>query len=275
MREHPIEGSSMSERNGYRHGVPCWIETWQPDAGATAGFYARLFGWEIDPAGDTAFMCRLRGRDVAFVGQQPEESADLPAGWATCVWVDSADEVAARVADGGGRVVMAPFETLDGGRMVVFEDPAGALLVAWQPGSHRGAQLVNEANAWSWSQLLTDDPERATAFYGAVFGWETEAFGEATMWRVPGYVGGEPSQPVSRDVVAGMAPLGPDLIAGGVRPHWRIDFWVDDVDATVATATQFGGHAVVPAYSTPFFRQAVVADPRGAVFSVSRLAIAG
>ena len=49
------------------------------------------------------------------------------------------------------------------------------------------------------SALSTPDPEGANAFYGAVFGWETDAFGPATLYRLPGYVGGEPTQPVSRE----------------------------------------------------------------------------
>jgi uncharacterized protein len=265
----------MSERNAYVHGVPCWIETWQPDADAAAGFYSRLFGWDVERVGVGAYMCRVGGRDVALVGQRPPENAGLPVGWATCVRVDDAEVVGARVADGGGRVVMAPFETLDGGRMVVFEDPAGALLAAWQTGSHGGAQLVNAPSAWSWSQLLTDDPEGSVAFYGAVFGWETDAFGDMTMWRVPGYLGGKPEQPVPRDVVAGMAPLAPDMLAAGVRPHWRIDFWVEDVDATAAAAAAFGGGTVVPPFDLPIARQAVLVDPQGAVFSVSRITAGG
>jgi predicted enzyme related to lactoylglutathione lyase len=119
----------------------------------------------------------------------------------------------------------------------------------------------------AWSQLLTTDPDGAKPFYGAVFGWETDTFGDFTMWRVPGYVGGEPEQPVSRDVVAGMAPLP----GGDGRPHWRIDFWVDDVDATVAKAEELGGRAVVPPYDTEIARQAVIGDPAGASFSVSRI----
>jgi hypothetical protein len=34
----------VSERNGFRAGVPCWIDTWQPDAEAAVGFYTELFG---------------------------------------------------------------------------------------------------------------------------------------------------------------------------------------------------------------------------------------
>jgi uncharacterized protein len=260
----------MSERNGYEHGVPCWVDTWQPDADAAARFYSELFGWETAGQAGGPYMCSLRGRDVAFIGQLPPEHARRPSAWMTYVWVDSADEIAARVRDAGGSVAIEPFDALDGGRIVIFADPAGAHIGAWQVGEHGGAQLVNEPAAWSWSQLLTTDPEGAKPFYGAVLGWETDSFGELTMWRVPGYVGGEPEQPVAPDVVAGIAPMTP---GDGERPHWRADFWVDDVDETVATAERFGGRAVVPAHDLGIARQAVIADPAGAAFSVSKITV--
>jgi predicted enzyme related to lactoylglutathione lyase len=262
----------MSERAGFKSGVPCWVDTWQPDADAAAGFYSGLFGWEtVGPQGGP-FMCRQRGRDAAFIGERPGEHAHLPVAWTTYVWVDSADETAASVTKAGGSILVKPFDSLDGGRIVVFADPAGAVLAAWEPGEHRGAEIVNEPGAWSWAQLFTNDLAGSRAFYVSVFGWETDTFGERpdapTMWRVPGYFGGQPQQPVSRDVVAGMAPLQDDG-----PPRWQIGFWVDDVDATVARAEELGGRTLVPAYDTSIARQAVLSDPQGAEFSVSRITI--
>ena len=105
--------------------------------------------------------------------------------------------------------------------------------------------------------------------YHEIFGWGTELFGDgeaaATMFKVPGYFGGRPQQPVSRDVVAGMAPLR----EGGLKPHWHVEFWVDDVDAVVATAARLGGSVVAPAQGSPDNRVAVLADPRAAVFAIS------
>ena len=63
------------------------------------------------------------------------------------------------------------------------------------------------------SALSTPDPEARNAFYGAVFGWETDSFGPMTLWRLPGFVGGEPAQPVPRDLVAVGQP-GDDAAAG-------------------------------------------------------------
>jgi uncharacterized protein len=273
----------MSERDGYQHGVPCWVDTGQPEPEAAVGFYTELFGWEAEDAmppdsEGRYFVCRLRGRDVAAVGSQPSESAPPVPVWNTYVWVDSADDAAAKVTGAGGSVVMEPFDILDAGRMAVVSDPSGAVFCLWQANEHRGARVVNEPGAWSMSMLNTRDPEGAKAFYGAVFGWGTETFdmGEAAvaLCRLPGYVGGEPEQPVPRDVVGVMAPMTSDRFPDEVPSYWSVDFWVHDADAAAGKAAELGGKAVVPPYDIPGFRQAVLADPAGAAFSVSELNLA-
>jgi predicted enzyme related to lactoylglutathione lyase len=55
-------------------------------------------------------------------------------------------------------------------------------------------------------------------------------------------------------------------------PHWSVDFWVHDVDATAQRATELGGRVVVAPYEPlPDFKQAVLADPAGAAFSVTKV----
>jgi uncharacterized protein len=196
------------------------------------------------------------------------------ASWNTYISVTSADEAAEKVESAGGRVMVEPFDALPAGRMAVLADPEGAVFCVWEANEREGAQLVNDAMSWSWSGLNTRDPERAKAFYTAVFGWEIETMGtgdaEYTMFRVPGYLGGRPEQPVSREVVAGMSPMLGDR---DDAPHWSIDFWVDDVDAIARKAGELGGRVVVAPYDTPLARQAVLADPQGAVFSVSKVRV--
>ena len=81
----------MTERDGYIPGVPCWVDTTQPDPEAAAGFYEGLFGWEFEnvmPAGsDVKYLIgRIRGGDVAAVSSRPE-GAPPGAVWNTYVWV--------------------------------------------------------------------------------------------------------------------------------------------------------------------------------------------
>jgi predicted enzyme related to lactoylglutathione lyase len=153
--------------------------------------------------------------------------------------------------------------------MAIVADPSGAVFGVWTPGAHRGAQRVNEPSAYSMSFLRTPDFEGAKAFYGAVLGWRTEAFGPMLLWRLSGYVGGVAEQPLSRDVVAALARAG-----DGEAAHWRADFWIADADAAAARATQLGGSVVAGPEDARPFREAVLADPAGATFSVSQV-IAG
>jgi uncharacterized protein len=252
------KGNEMSERDGYEHGVPSWITGAHPDPERAAGFYCQLFGWEA--AGDP-IRFRLRGRDVAGMG--PGEAA----AWRTQIWVESTDETVERAQAAGGRVLEGPFDAPGIGRTAVLADPAGAVFTVAQPDEHQGAQVVNEPGAWAMSALATPDLEGAKAFYGAVFGWESDTFAvgdlEATLWRLPGFEGGEPEQPVPADVVAVAVP--------GDVPSWDVDLWVSDPDATAAKAAELGGSVLMGPMDTPMGRRAVLADPQGATFSISRV----
>jgi predicted enzyme related to lactoylglutathione lyase len=267
----------MSQRDDYVPGVPCWIDTLQPDPEAAMAFYAALLGWEFagpgempgDPPG-RYFVARLRGRDVAGIGSQPAGAQPPAPAWNTYVSVGRADEAARAALDAGGAVLVEPFDALPAGRMAVLADPTGAPFCVWEPGARQGAQLVNERGAWAMSHLRSTDPERAAAFFGVLFGWTTETFGEGeaaiTMFRLPGYVGGEPQQPVSREVVATMGAA-----SGDGAPGWGINLWDRDVDATAAKAVALGGRAVAAPFDTPMTRMAVLADPHGATFSIANV----
>lgn len=115
------------------------------------------------------------------------------------------------------------------------------------------------------SALNTSDGDGAKAFYGALFGWEADEFAPGfELLRLPGYVGGEPQQPVPRDVVAVLA-------AGDGDAGWSVDVWVADARAAAARAEELGGTVVVEPRETSGFLNTVIADPAGAVLSASQL----
>jgi predicted enzyme related to lactoylglutathione lyase len=271
----------MSEREEYPAGVPCWVETLQPDPRAALDFYGALFGWEFAEPGPMPgqrpgeyFVARLEGRDVAGVGSVPESGDPARASWNTYIRVDSADEAVERAKAAGAGVLIGPLDALPAGRLAVLVDPVGAVISVWEARAREGAQLINEPGTWAMSSLHTGDGEAAKAFYGSVFGWQPDAFGSPeapmTLWRLPGYVGGEGKwATVPSDVVAVMAPTG--AAATPVPPHWNVNLRVDDADATVGRAVGLGGNAIAPVLDTPGFRSAVLADPQGAVFSIGQL----
>jgi predicted enzyme related to lactoylglutathione lyase len=286
-----LEGAEVLERDGYPAGVPCWVDTAQPDPDAAIAFYGGLFGWDFvdrTAAGSPLryFVAQLRGRDVAGVGSQPE-GAPPTALWTTYVWVDSADEAAAKAKEAGGSVVMEAFDVSDAGRMVVLSDPSGAVFGVWQAREAKGAQLVNEPGTWNFSELNARDLEGAKAFYGALFGWEVssvDAEGAGGFWRMPGYGDflaqrdpdlRERMEDVGapegfEDAVAWLVPMTSEQFPDDTPPHWSVTFAVDDADAIADRAAQLGGKVLVPPLDAPWVRMTVLSDPQGAVFTASK-----
>jgi uncharacterized protein len=280
------EDDAMAERDGYIPGVPCWVDTSQPEPEAALPFYSGLFGWEFEnvmPEGSPGeyFIGRIRGGDVAAVGSIPE-GAPATATWNTYVWVESADETASKAGDAGGAVLMKPFDVLDSGRMAFLADPEGAAFCVWQAKNHKGAKVVNEHGSLNFNGVATRDLEGAKAFYGAVFGWQVLELPAGLMWTLPGY--GDHLEQATPGIREGMAAMGApegfiDVVAwlnpiaaddSDTPPHWSVTFAVDDAADTAEKASKLGGEVVAGPFDAPWSRMAVIKDPQGATFIASQ-----
>jgi predicted enzyme related to lactoylglutathione lyase len=280
----------MPERDGYIPGVPCWVDTSHPDPDAAAEFYGGVFGWEFEdvmPDGSEAkyLIGRIRGLDAGAISGQQEGDPGPPR-WNTYIWVDSADETAAKVTEAGGTVLLEPFDVMEAGRMAVFADPEGAAICVWQAKEHKGSRVVNEHGSVNFNGLNTRDVDGAKAFYGAVFGWETIDLGGAgLMWTLPGY--GDHLEELNPGTLAGMKEMGgPDGFENVVAslmpigddqpdtpPHWNVTFAVDDADASAEKVKELGGSLIVEPMDAPWVRFSVVSDPQGATFVASQFVL--
>jgi uncharacterized protein len=269
----------MSQPRTYPAGVPCWVDTEQPDPDAACRFYGELFGWTFEDAvpaqAPGSYLVASRdGEDVAAIAP----GSGSPVGWNTYVAVDDADAAAAKVVAAGGTVVSEPADAGDGGRAAACADPTGAAFRLWQPRNRPGAQVVNVAGAWNFSHLRTDRPDQARAFYADVFGWEAmDVGGGAVMWRRPGY-GDHLEATVDPDIRARQAhaPDGfEDVVAGlvsmtdGGASHWYVVFTVADRDDAVAVAQRLGAE-VLSSEETMWTREAAIRDPQGAELTLSQ-----
>lgn len=110
------------------------------------------------------------------------------------------------------------------------------------------------AGAPCWLDLFTSDPDRATEFYGTLFGWTAVSAGE----EYGGYV------TFSKDgkQVAGMMK---NDGSAGMPDGWTIYLRTPDAEAAVQAAASAGGQIVVPAMEVPAKgSMAVVVDAGGA-----------
>ena len=277
----------MAEPRTYPEGVTSWVDTEQLDVEAATDFYRGVLGWtfaEATPPGAPFryLVAQLGSQDVGAIGgpaSAPESGGARAASWNTYVAVDDADDVAARIESAGGVVVQPPTAAGDGGRSVVVHDPQGLEIRLWEARRRLGAQLTNAPGAWNFSDLHTDEPGSAQAFYSGVFGWEFADVGFATMVRVPGYgdhlaatvdrgiherQSGVGVPPGFADAIGWLVPVVP-----GDDPGWKVTFTVPDRDATAARVVELGG-AVVRTDDNDWTRTAVVRDPQGATFTASQ-----
>ena len=113
--------------------------------------------------------------------------------------------------------------------------------------------------AFSWSELMTDDPAKAAEFYGSLFGWVVEKVEVPTGPYHVIKVDGTP--------MAGMMAY-PDP---GMKmpPTWSCYVTVNNVDETVAKCTELGGAVLMPAMDVPTVgRMACIRDPQGAAINI-------
>lgn len=246
-------------------GTPCWVDLSVDDPGKAKAFYSALFGWEAQegpPEAGGYLLCEVDGRPVAGIGPKMG-SSDEPNAWTTYLATEDADETAGAITAAGGQVLMAPFDVMDVGRMLVASDPGGAVFGVWQAAKHTGMQLANEPGAVCWNENMSRDFGANKAFYHAVFGYQyddmsSEDFHYATFRT-------------AEDSLGGIGEIN-DSFPAEVPAHWMTYFTVADTDDAVSTATSLGGSVMRPAWDTPYGRMAILSDDQGAVFALMGLA---
>jgi predicted enzyme related to lactoylglutathione lyase len=243
-------------------GFPTWVDLGTSDLDSATAFYTGLFGWRANVSPDPRYggytIFTLDDETVAGAG--PLFDPHQPVTWNSYFATADADAAARSVEAAGGKVLSAPFDVGDQGRMAAFLDPSGAAFSVWQPLAMAGADLLDAPGALTWNELTTRDVEGSIGFYGQIFGWTGRS---KTLGDTP-YVVWEKDQ----TMVGGMMPMIGDVWPTDLTAHWMVYFAVEDCDDAAARAIELGGLVSVPPTNIPMGRFAVLNDPQGAVFSV-------
>jgi hypothetical protein len=115
-------------------GTLIWNELITDGADKALPFYAEVAGITASPMqmgeGDPYTVLEVGGVQVG--GTTPPPMEGVPNHWHVYFAVDDADAAAARVTEGGGGIVVAPFDT-PVGRIAVATDPQGAMFSFMAP----------------------------------------------------------------------------------------------------------------------------------------------
>ena len=218
---------------------------------------------------------------MAAVGSIPAGAPPM-AMWNTYIWVDSADETAAKARDAGGGVAMEPFDIMDAGRMAVLTDPEGAAFCVWQARTHKGAHDRQRARVAQLQRPRHQGSRRCRGVLRRRLRVADAGAARRSMWALPGYGDHlEEGNPGLREQIASMGgPEGFIDVVAALQPiagddsetpaHWNVTFATDDAEATAAKATELGGEIVAGPLDAPWTRLAVIKDPQGATFIASQ-----
>lgn len=251
----------MGQRTSYTPGTPSWVDLTTPDQAGAKEFYTALFGWgsEDNDLGEGGIysMMTLQDSHLGAISPQPEQQreAGVPPMWNTYITVESADEALRRAANLSANVHAAAFDVFDAGRMGVVQDPQGAFFEVWEPRANIGARLVNAPGAFSWSELVSPDPDGSAAFYGELFGWKVTAF--------EGMGGYSTIQNRDDRTIGGLRAAGE-----GEPTYWLVYFGTEDVASSLTRVEELGGRRLTEPLDIGVGTLGAATDAQGAVFAL-------
>lgn len=243
----------------YPHGTFSWVDCNTTNWKGGKKFYSELMGWETEdvPMGNGMQYTFFKkdGETVAAISpmQKEQQEQGIPSMWYSYITVDDVDALAGKVKELGGTLMGEPFDVFDNGRMVLLQDPTGAVVSLWQPKTHIGATLVNTPGAFTWNELYTRDVPAAKEFYSQLLGWEFEKTEGMEYWV--GKVNGRMN--------CGIMPITEDF--GDIPPYWAVYFSVADIEETTKKVKELGGQVHSELMDAGGIgRFSVIADPGGA-----------
>ncbi|MER6462148.1 VOC family protein [Streptomyces sp. NPDC001228] len=242
-------------------GTPCWADAMFSDLEGAKDFYGEVLGWTFGESSSeygNYTQAYANGRAVAAV-VPPMPGQEGHSQW--CLYFASPDAAALadRIRDGGGDVLMEPMRVGDFGTMCLAREPSGAVFGIWQGGVHEGFEATAVPGAYCWAEVFTREPEKADAFFTALFSYTARQVEDDHVDFRMFDVGG--------NTVLGRMAMTDDF-PPEVPSYINVYFTVADCDQAVAKAVGQGAVLRFGPMSSPFGRFAALTDPQGAHFSV-------
>ncbi|MFB9904414.1 VOC family protein [Allokutzneria oryzae] len=154
----------------------CWMDLKTRDQSGTAAFLSEALGWRFavdEEDWRQATKIAVGGHWIGSVSDlaNPVYPPNTPAHVAYYLAVDDVDNRTEAATANGARLVVAPFDAGDQGRMATLIDPVGAAFSLWQPHEFTGWRIPPRfPGAPHHMVLACDQPDQARDFYYEVTG---------------------------------------------------------------------------------------------------------
>lgn len=231
------------------------------DAEAASGFYADLFGWDVEKVEDGGYAIHHKGRLIGSISHF-EGSEDVDHSfWLVALAVNDLKQTLRSATENDAQVYEKITKVKNYGRYAVIGDAEKAPVMFIESGKIPIGGTTGPG-AWVWAELWTDDISKAATFYADVIG-----VGHDTTDR-----GGKDyhyfaSQGRPR---AGIIKIPVEF--ENVDPGWAPYVGVSDISMTLAKVMELGGRVIFGEIEHPSSGAvALIMDPTGAVLFVYQL----
>ena len=231
------------------------------DAEAASGFYADLFGWDVEKVEDGGYRINHKGRLIGSISQI-DGSQDVDRSfWLVALAVNDLKQSMRSASENNATVYEETTKVKKYGQFAVIGDAEKAPVMFIQAGKTPIGGTTGPGS-WVWAELWTDDVDKATTFYGDVVG-----VGHDTTDR-----GGQAyhlftSQGKPR---AGIVKI-PDELAD-VEPGWAPYVDVKDLATTKDRVRELGGRVIFATDHNPVRGAiALILDPTGAALFIHQI----
>ena len=128
-------GRSIGAEAVNGHGLLTLNQLNTSDPDAAQRFYSELFGWRFRAAegGESPYWGIYRGERMNGGMMPLPPEAGAPSHWLVYVGIDDIGAAAEQIGSSGGQVMIPPRE-VPGGRILVAQDPQGAIFALWDGG---------------------------------------------------------------------------------------------------------------------------------------------
>lgn len=239
----------------HHQGKFVWFELETRDLATAQSFYGEVFGWgtRIVGAGEVSYeMIEVAGQPIGGFRKLRTRSDPY---WASFLSVPDLKDAIDRVKDAGGRHIGDVLVTPGLGKSVEIIDTVGARVNLITKKDGDDPERTPPPGAFMWNELVTPLPDRAVAFYTAVFGYHDKPMEMET--------GG--TYHVLETGATGRA----GILYKDTHPQWLPYVHVNDCDDALARAVRLGATELMPPTDIPTIgRYAVFADPQGAALAI-------
>lgn len=108
-------------------------ELWSKEPEKIAGFYQKVFGWEVQHIPELKYrLVNTGGTGGINGGIMTPEEGPWPGNMAFYIDVDDLDAYARKIKEAGGRMIVEKMEVPGVGQLSLFEDTDGRVLGMWK-----------------------------------------------------------------------------------------------------------------------------------------------